>query len=140
MTAPSTIQDILYCPGANVILIKKYPNRRLYDTSKSRYINIEAIKALVVLRKEFKVIDSKTEADLTKSILMQIIAEQEVHEDQSVLSAKVLTQLICCQRDDVNHRMRDHLEHTVEKFLESQGDGMQSIRPEPPVNGFFSGL
>ena len=53
--------------------IKKYPNRRLYDTSKSTYITLEDVKALVLGLERFVVVDSKTEEDLTRSILLQII-------------------------------------------------------------------
>gem|GEM_PF-5727848 len=53
-----------------MIVIKKYPNRRLYDTSKSQYVNLETIKELVMQHDDFIVIDSKTENDLTKSILL----------------------------------------------------------------------
>ena len=57
--------------------IKKYPNRRLYDTEDSKYITLEDISVLVTENKEFVVIDSKTESDLTRNILLQIIIEKE---------------------------------------------------------------
>ena len=58
-------------------IIKKYPNRRLYDTEDSKYITLEDISVLVTENKEFVVIDSKTESDLTRNILLQIIIEKE---------------------------------------------------------------
>ena len=57
--------------------IKKYPNRRLYDTVESRYITLADIRRLVIERIDFVVIDKKTQEDITRSILLQVIAEQE---------------------------------------------------------------
>src|SRR6202008_2669550 len=58
-------------------LIKKYPNRRLYDTKTSVYITLADVKKLVVEGAEFQVVDAKTGEDLTRSILLQIILEEE---------------------------------------------------------------
>ena len=58
-------------------IIKKYPNRRLYDTVESRYITLADIRRLVIERVDFVVIDKKTQTDITRSILLQVIAEQE---------------------------------------------------------------
>lgn len=58
-------------------LIKKYPNRRLYDTQTSTYVTLTDIKALVMSSEIFKVVDAKTEEDLTRNILLQIILEEE---------------------------------------------------------------
>ena len=64
-------------------IIKKYPNRRMYDTSQSKYVNLEFIKQLINDRHDFIIVDSKTEADITKSILLQIISESEASGEQS---------------------------------------------------------
>ncbi|MDX1397855.1 MAG: polyhydroxyalkanoate synthesis regulator DNA-binding domain-containing protein, partial [Oceanospirillum sp.] len=58
-------------------VIRKYANRRLYDTSESRYVTLEDIKLLVINKEEFRVEDSKSGEDLTRNILLQIITEQE---------------------------------------------------------------
>ena len=58
-------------------LIKKYPNRRLYDTQTSAYVTLSDIKELVMAVEAFKVVDAKTDEDLTRSILLQIILEEE---------------------------------------------------------------
>ena len=60
-------------------LIKKYPNRRLYDTQTSSYITITDVKQLVLANEDFAVVDAKTEEDLTRSILLQIILEEEAN-------------------------------------------------------------
>ena len=108
-----------------MITIKKYPNRRLYDTSKSQYINLEAIKELVMGHKEFEVLDSKTGENLTQSILLQIITEQESNEQTALLTETVLKQLIRFYGNDMQGFMRQYLEQSVGLFLERQ-DAMQS--------------
>jgi polyhydroxyalkanoate synthesis repressor PhaR len=108
-----------------VITIKKYPNRRLYDTSKSQYVNLDAIKELVMTHKEFEVVDSKTGENLTKSILLQIITEQESNDHQSVLTQTVLKQLIRFYGSDSQAFMRQYLEQSIAMFLERQ-DAIQS--------------
>ena len=62
-------------------IIKKYPNRRLYDTATSSYITLEDVKKLVLDQTEFKVEDAKTKEDLTRAILLQIILEEESGEE-----------------------------------------------------------
>lgn len=109
-----------------MIIIKKYPNRRLYDTSKSQYVNLEAIKELVMLHQEFQVVDSKTGENLTKSILLQIITEQEGNEQQSLLTQSVLKQLIRFYGSDLQVFMRQYLEQSIATFLERQ-DALQGV-------------
>lgn len=109
-----------------MIIIKKYPNRRLYDTSKSQYINLEAIKLLVMSGQEFQVVDSKTDENLTKSILLQIITEQEGNEGQALLTQTVLKQLIRFYGSDLQGFMSQYLEQSVATFLDRQ-DAMQSV-------------
>jgi polyhydroxyalkanoate synthesis repressor PhaR len=74
-------------------VIKKYPNRRLYDTVESRYITLADVRKLVVERIEFVVIDKKTQDDITRSILLQVIAEQE-HAGEPLMSRDFLSQVI----------------------------------------------
>src|SRR5256885_4545932 len=73
--------------------IKKYPNRRLYDTVESRYITLVDIRRLVIDRIEFVVMDKKTQEDITRSILLQVIAEQE-HGGEPLMSRDFLSQII----------------------------------------------
>ena len=74
-------------------VIKKYPNRRLYDTVESRYITLADIRRLVTDKVEFVVVDKKTQEDITRSILLQVIAEQE-HEGEPMMSQDFLSQVI----------------------------------------------
>lgn len=122
-----------------MITIKKYPNRRLYDTSQSQYVNIDGIRELVMQHKEFRVIDSKTEEDLTKSILLQIITEVESNENQALLTQTLLKQLIRFYGDDMQGFMRQYLEQSVATFLEQQDSVqgmMKGVMDASPMNVF----
>lgn len=109
-----------------MITIKKYPNRRLYNTEESKYINLEAIKQLINDRVEFEVVDSKTKEVITKSILLQIITESEGQEGQSLLTDKLLQQLIRFYDSDMTPLLRQYLEQSMLSFLDQQ-DQMQGL-------------
>ena len=109
-----------------MIIIKKYPNRRLYDTSQSQYVNLDYIKTLISERQEFKVIDSKTEDDITKSLLLQIISESEANENQSLLTNTLLKQLIRYYDTDMQYFLRQYLEQSLVAFIE-QHDQVQGV-------------
>lgn len=124
-----------------MIIIKKYPNRRLYDTSKSQYVNLENIRKLVKEGRDFKVIDSKLGTELTKSILLQIISEQESDVQKEVLTQAVLYELIRFYDSDMRVFMRQYLEHSVSMFVEQKDsirgamqDFMTNFSPASIVN------
>ena len=81
-------------------VIKKYPNRRLYDTEESKYITLEDIKKLVIENKEFIVKDVKSEEDLTRMILLQIIIEQE-DDGEPLFTTQALSHIIRFYGDSV---------------------------------------
>ena len=103
-----------------MITIKKYPNRRLYDTSQSQYVNLDYVRQLVITHSNFEVVDSKTGADLTKSILVQIISEQETSEQQSLLTNTLLKQLICFYGGDMQGFVSQYLEQSLSTFTQQQ--------------------
>lgn len=76
-------------------IIKKYPNRRLYDTEISSYITLEEVRQLVTENQPFEVRDARSGADLTRAVLLQIIAECEEH-GEPILSTRLLSQVIRC--------------------------------------------
>jgi polyhydroxyalkanoate synthesis repressor PhaR len=96
-------------------IIKKYPNRRLYDTVESRYITLADIRRLVVERVDFIVIDKKTQTDITRSILLQVIAEQE-HGNQPIMSREFLSQVIRSYGTPVQSGMAGVLDQSVRQF------------------------
>ena len=109
-----------------MIIIKKYPNRRLYDTEHSKYVNLEYILGLIKEHKDFQVIDSKTEEDQTKTILLQIITEQETDEKRSLLTNTLLKQLIRFYNSDMQPMVRNYMEQALAGFLEQQ-EAMQAM-------------
>ncbi len=111
---------------ADTITIKKYPNRRLYDTSQSQYVNLEYIKQLILDHKDFEIVDSKSGQDLTKSVLLQIISEQETSDDQSLLTNTLLKQLIRFYGGDMQVFVRQYLEQSLANFLKQQ-DAVQGM-------------
>lgn len=103
----------------NVRLIKKYPNRRLYDTQNSCYITLDDARQMVVENTSFKVIDKKTEEDLTSSILLQIIMEQE-NNGEPLFNADVLSQFIRNYGDTDKDNFTSFLQASLQMFAEQQ--------------------
>jgi len=95
--------------------IKKYPNRRLYDTVESRYITLADIRRLVIERVDFVVIDKKTQGDITRSILLQVIAEQE-HDGEPLMSRDFLSQVIRSYGDAMRGMVGSYLEQSLKLF------------------------
>ena len=104
---------------AAVRLIKKYPNRRLYDTQTSSYITLSDVKQLVLDQEEFKVVDAKSNEDLTRQILMQIILEEE-QEGQPMFTPPVLSQIIRSYGNAMQGMMGSYLEKNVQAFVDIQ--------------------
>jgi polyhydroxyalkanoate synthesis repressor PhaR len=98
-------------------VIKKYPNRRLYDTEISSYITIEDVRQLVVDDESFEVRDAKTGEDITRSVLLQIIAEHE-ERGQPMFSTGLLAQIIRFYGDSLQGFMGSYLERSLQTFLE----------------------
>jgi polyhydroxyalkanoate synthesis repressor PhaR len=101
-------------------IIKKYPNRRLYDTAISSYVTLEDIRALVLSGEEFEVQDVRSGQDLTRAVLLQIIAEHEESGGQPMLSSKMLSQLIRFYGDQLQGFMGSYLERSLQGFLDQQ--------------------
>jgi polyhydroxyalkanoate synthesis repressor PhaR len=101
--------------------IKKYPNRRLYDTVESRYITLADIRRLVIERVDFDVIDKKTQEDITRSILLQVIAEQE-HGSEPLMSRDFLSQVIRSYGVATRGVVGSYLEQSLRQFA-SQAAG-----------------
>lgn len=104
-------------------IIKKYPNRRLYDTEESRYITLADVRELVLRKVDFTVIDKKSGDDITRSILLQVISEQEQHGD-AVMSRDFLSQVIRSYGKVMPGFMAKYLEQSMKLFMAQQ----QAIR------------
>jgi len=100
-------------------IIKKYPNRRLYDTETSSYITLADVKKLVIDNVEFRVEDAKTRDDLTRSILLQIILEEET-AGAPMFSSDMLSQIIRFYGNAMQGMMGSYLEKNIQTFIEIQ--------------------
>ena len=100
-------------------LIKKYANRRLYDASQSRHITLDDIRALIVKGEKVKVVEDKTGHDITRHILLQVIAEQEQF-GRPILSTKVLEAIIRFYGNAMQGFLAGFLEKSIEVFLNQQ--------------------
>ncbi len=118
-------------------LIKKYPNRRLYDTATSSYITLADVKQLVLDQVEFKVVDAKTEEDLTRSILLQIILEEE-GAGSPMFSSTMLAQIIRFYGNAMQGMMGTYLEKNIHTFMEIQKklqeQGVPKLGENPMLN------
>ncbi|NYT86567.1 polyhydroxyalkanoate synthesis repressor PhaR [Pollutimonas harenae] len=100
-------------------LIKKYPNRRLYDTHTSAYVTLADVKQLVLDCEEFKVVDAKSGEDLTRSILLQIILEEE-SGGVPMFSPTMLSQIIRFYGHAMQGVMGSYLEKNIQAFMDIQ--------------------
>ncbi len=96
-------------------VIKKYPNRRLYDTFESRYITLAEIRKLVMDKTNFVVVDKKSNTDITRSILLQVISEQE-HQGSPVLSQEFLANVIRSYGDPMHDMVGGILDQSMRAF------------------------
>ena len=104
---------------ASTRVIKKYPNRRLYDTEISSYITIEDVRQLIVDGESFEVRDARSGEDLTRQVLLQIIAEHE-QDGEPMLSTQLLSQIIRFYGDSLQGFMGSYLERSMQIFLDQQ--------------------
>ena len=100
-------------------VIKKYPNRRLYDTIESRYITLADIRRLVVEKIDFVVVDKKNNADITRSILLQVIAEQE-HLAEPVLTQEFMVSVIRTYGTAMQSQVSSLLESSLKQLMNQQ--------------------
>jgi polyhydroxyalkanoate synthesis repressor PhaR len=107
-------------------LIKKYANRRLYDASQSRHITLEDIRGLIVKGEKIKVVEDKTGTDITRHILLQVIAEQEQF-GRPILSTTVLESIIRFYGNSMQGFLASFLEKSIETFLHQQDNLQQQI-------------
>ena len=105
--------------GGSPRVLKKYPNRRLYDTRSSSYITLADVKRMVLAGEEFEVRDAKSGEDLTRSILLQIILEEE-SGGVPMFSTQVLSQLIRFYGHAMQGMMGTYLEKNLQAFVELQ--------------------
>jgi polyhydroxyalkanoate synthesis repressor PhaR len=117
-------------------IIKKYPNRRLYDTEVSSYVTLEDVRNLVLQEIPFQIRDARTHEDLTRSILLQIIMEQEA-DGEPMFSEQVLAKIIRSYGDSLQGMMANYLERSLNLFVEQQArvqDQMKTMMGSDPLS------
>ena len=129
-------------------VIKKYPNRRLYDTETSAYITLAEVKRLVMKSQPFKVVDVKTNDDLTRNILLQIILEEE-SGGMPMFTEAVLANIIRFYGNSMQGFMGSYLEKNVQTFSDMQSkmkEQAKGLNPEAwttymsPQNPLMQGM
>ena len=104
---------------SEVRTIKKYPNRRLYDTEISSYITLDDVRQLVIEHTPFTVIDARSKKDITRSILLQIIFERE-EDGEPIFSTEMLESIVRFYGDDLQSAMSSYFEQSLRLFVEQQ--------------------
>ena len=112
--------------GSGTVIIKKYANRRLYNTESSSYITLDHLAQMTRDGRDFKVIDAKTEEDITHNILTQIIMEEE-NRGQTMLPVSFLRQLISLYGDSMQAMVPQYLEASMEAFRKNQNQFRQAL-------------
>ncbi len=132
--------------AAGLRTIKKYPNRRLYDTRTSSYITLSEVKDMVMAVENFVVLDAKTGEDLTRSILLQIILEEE-SAGVPMFSTQALAQIIRFYGHTMQGLMGNYLEKNIQSFIDLQSRLTENsvmnlqnpLMPNPLMQNFMGG-
>lgn len=111
-------------------LIKKYPNRRLYDTESSKYITLADLKDLIVAGASVKVVDTNSNDDITRSILLQIIMEAEA-AGEPIFNAAMLQQIIRFYGGSLQGMFARYLEDSLQLFANQQAQMRETLGTDP---------
>jgi polyhydroxyalkanoate synthesis repressor PhaR len=112
---------------SEIRVIKKYPNRRLYDTEISRYITLEEVRQLVLQNVPFRVEDKRSREDITRSILLQVIAEQE-EGGNPIFTTELLTFIIRFYGDPMQSSISRYLELSMQLFMSQQNHFSDQVK------------
>ncbi|MBV8237599.1 MAG: polyhydroxyalkanoate synthesis repressor PhaR [Sphingomonas sp.] len=112
--------------GDGAVIIKKYANRRLYNTESSSYITLDHLAQMTREGREFRVVDAKTDEDITHNVLTQIIMEEE-SRGQTMLPVNFLRQLIAMYGDSMQAMVPAYLEASMESFRRNQAQFKSAV-------------
>jgi polyhydroxyalkanoate synthesis repressor PhaR len=127
MAAPRSPDD--------VVIIKKYANRRLYDTESSTYITLERLAEMVRQKRDFQVVDAKTGEDITRSVLTQIIMDEE-SRGTTMLPVNFLRQLISMYGDQMQAVVPQYLEASLDQLQRNQSQLRETMAGAFAANPF----
>jgi polyhydroxyalkanoate synthesis repressor PhaR len=106
--------------GDGLVIVKKYANRRLYNTETSSYITLDHLAAMTREGRDFKVVDARSDEDITHNVLTQIIMEEESRGGQNMLPVNFLRQLISMYGDSMQAMVPGYLEASMDSFRRNQ--------------------
>jgi polyhydroxyalkanoate synthesis repressor PhaR len=121
--------------GDTVVIIKKYANRRLYNTESSSYITLEHLAEMVRQKREFKVVDAKSGEDITRPVLAQIIMDEE-QRGSNMLPVNFLRQLIGLYGNSMQGAVPQYLEASLDAFQRNQSQLSDAMAGALAVNPF----
>lgn len=121
--------------GDDTVIIKKYANRRLYNTHSSSYITLDDLAQMTRNGVDFQVLDAKTGADITHSILTQIIMEEEA-SGEHMLPVSFLRQLIAMYGNSMQAMMPSYLEASMDNFRENQSKLQEAFKSSMGADAF----
>ena len=116
--------------------LKKYPNRRLYDLTDSHYVTVEDVRRMILKGESIRVLDSKDSTDITRSILLQILAEQESEGHEPVLTNRAIEQIIRFYGNNAGNVVSRYIEQSILTFLEHQDQFRKRLREMSDLNPF----
>jgi polyhydroxyalkanoate synthesis repressor PhaR len=119
----------------DVVIIKKYANRRLYDTESSTYITLERLAEMVRQKREFQVLDAKSGEDITRSVLTQIIMDEE-SRGSTMLPVNFLRQLISMYGDQMQSVVPQYLEASLDALQRNQSQMREAVAGAFTANPF----
>ena len=119
----------------DVVIIKKYANRRLYDTESSSYITLERLAQMVRQKRQFKVVDAKSGEDITRGVLAQIIMDEEAR-GTTLLPVNFLRQLIAMYGDSMQGAVPQYLEASLDAFQRNQSQFREAMTGAFAANPF----
>lgn len=114
--------------------LKKYPNRRLYDLTDSHYVTVEDVRKMIIAGESIHVSDSKDGSDITRSILMQILSEQEAEGHEPVLTNRAIEQIIRFYGENFGSVVSRYIEQSILTFLEHQDQFRRRMREMSDLN------
>ncbi len=114
--------------------LKKYPNRRLYNTTESRYVTMDDVRKLIVSGESIHVVEGKDGEDITRPVLLQILAEQESEGHESVLTNRVIEQLIRFYGDRMGGVVGRYIEQSIVAFMDHQDQLRMHFRQMNEMN------
>ncbi len=114
--------------------LKKYPNRRLYDTTDSKYVTLHDLRRLIVAGESISVVDSRDGSDITRTVLMQILAEQEAEGHEPVLTNRALEQIIRFYGARLGNVASRYIEQSMLTLLEHQDQFRSRMRQLSELN------